>query len=71
MNILDRASTARAELERLLIAEIVAGNTISGTPVAACGRVALGVACSVVRSLISSHSTAMAGGAADQLTARN
>jgi hypothetical protein len=67
--LLDRASAAFVEFENLLIAEIVAGNTISGPSVAACGRVALGVACAVARSLISKHSTqtAMAGGAADQL----
>jgi hypothetical protein len=67
--LIDRANSAFVELENLLIAEIVAGNTISGTPAAACGRVALGVACAVARSLMAKHSmqTAAAGGAADQL----
>ena len=50
--LLHRASAARAELERLLIAEISAGNTIAGTPMAACGRVALGVACAVARDVL-------------------
>jgi hypothetical protein len=36
----DRASAAFVEFENLLIAEIIAGNTITGTPAAACGRVA-------------------------------
>jgi hypothetical protein len=65
----DRANSAFVEFANLLIAEIIAGNTITGTPVAACGRVALGVACAVARSLMAKHSTqtAMAGGAADQL----
>jgi hypothetical protein len=67
--LLDRASAAFVEFENLLIAEIIAGNTISGPPVAACGRVALGVACAVARSLMAKHSaqTAVAGVAADQL----
>jgi hypothetical protein len=65
--LLDRASAAFVEFENLLIAEIIAG--ISGPPVAACGRVALGVACAVARSLMAKHSaqTAVAGVAADQL----
>jgi len=67
--LLDRASDAFVEFENLLIAEIVAGNTISGTPAAACGRVALGVACAVARSLMAKHSTrtAAVSGAGDQL----
>jgi hypothetical protein len=67
--LLDRASSAFVEFENLLIAEIIAGNTISGTPAAACGRVALGIACAVARSLMAKRSThTMAvGGAADQL----
>ena len=67
--LLDRAGAALAELECLLIAEIIAGNTISGTPAAACGRVALGVACAVARSLMAKHSTQTVpiDGAADQL----
>ena len=67
--LIDRANSAFVEFENLLIAEIVAGNTISGTPLAACGRAALGVACAMTRSLISKHSmqTAVAGGAVEQL----
>jgi hypothetical protein len=66
--LIDRANSAFVEFENLLIAEIVAGNTISGTPLAACGRVALGVACAMTRLLISKHSmrTAVAGGAVEQ-----
>jgi hypothetical protein len=67
--LLDRASAAFVEFENLLIVEIIAGNAISGPPVAACGRVALGVACAVARSLMAKHltQTAVAGVAADQL----
>jgi hypothetical protein len=64
--LIDRANSAFVEFENLLIAEIVAGNTISGTPAAACGRVALGVACAVARSLMTKHST-QAGAAKDHL----
>ena len=66
--LIDRANSAFVEFENLLIAEIVAGNTISGTPLAACGRAALGVACAMTRLLISKHSmrTAVAGGAVEQ-----
>ena len=49
--LIDRASSAIATVENLLIAEIVAGNTIAGTPMAACGRVAFGMACAVARSI--------------------
>jgi hypothetical protein len=52
----DYVSAALAEFEGLLIAEILAGNTITGTPAAACGRVAFGIACALVRSL-EEHST--------------
>jgi hypothetical protein len=51
-NFLDHASTALATFESLLIAEIVAGNTIAGTPIAACGRVAFGMACAMARSCL-------------------
>jgi hypothetical protein len=55
--LLDNASAAFVEFENLLIAEIIAGNTIAGSPAAACGRVALGVACAMARSLMAKHST--------------
>ena len=64
--LIDRANSVFVEFENLLIAEIVAGNTISGTPAAACGRVALGVAWAVARSLMAKHST-QTGAEADQL----
>jgi hypothetical protein len=51
-NLLECANSARAELEQLLIAEIIAGNTIAGAPMVACGRVALGVACAVARDVL-------------------
>ena len=51
-NLLDRASEAYASLEALLINEIAAGNVIASTPMAACGRVVLGVACAVTRSYL-------------------
>ena len=51
-NLLDRASEAYASLEALLINEIAAGNVIANTPMAACGRVVLGVACAVTRSYL-------------------
>ena len=35
-----------------MINEIVAGNVIAITPMAACGRVVLGVACAVTRSYL-------------------
>jgi hypothetical protein len=47
-----RASGAYASLEALLINEIVAGNVIASTPMAACGRVVPGVACAVTRSYL-------------------
>jgi hypothetical protein len=49
--LLDRAIAVYATFENLLIAELVAGNAIAGTPMAACGRVALGMACTLARSL--------------------
>jgi hypothetical protein len=66
--LLDRASAACVEFENLLIA-VTAGNTITGTPAAACGRVVLGIACAVARSLMGKHSTQTAAvdGTADQL----
>ena len=48
----DRASRAVAEFEGMLIAEIVAGNVIAATPMAACGRVALSIACAAARSYV-------------------
>jgi hypothetical protein len=48
---LDHVSAAFVEFENLLIAEIIAGNTIAGSPVAACGRVAFGMACAIARSI--------------------
>ena len=55
-SLIERASTARAEIERLLIAEIIAGNTIVGTPMAVCGRVAFSLAYAVARSCINARS---------------
>ena len=52
MRVFDRAKTAYMEFEVLLIDELVAGNAIAGTPMAACGRVAFGVACAVARDLL-------------------
>ena len=51
-SLLTRAIAAYATFENLLIAELVAGNAIAGTPMAACGRVALGMACTLARSCI-------------------
>ena len=51
-NLLDRASEAYASLEAMMINEIVAGNVIAVTPMAACGRVVLGVTCAVTRSYL-------------------
>ena len=67
--LLDRASAAFVAFENLLIAEIIAGNMITGTPAAACGRVALGIACAVASSLMAKNSTQRAAvdGRADQL----
>ena len=48
-----RASATYTTFEILLIDELVAGNAIAGTPLAACGRVALGMACAVARDLLS------------------
>ena len=52
-NLLARAIAVYATFESLLIAELVAGNAIAGTPMAACGRVAFGMACAFARSLTS------------------
>ena len=49
--LLDNASAAFVEFENLLIAEIIAGNTIAGSPAAVCGRVAFGMACAFARSI--------------------
>ena len=49
--LLDHVSAAFAEFENLLIAEIIAGNTIAGSPAAVCGRVAFGMACAFARSI--------------------
>src|SRR5262245_46511235 len=51
-NIIVRANDAFAELEAMLITEIAAGNASAGTPMAACGRVAFGIAWSAVRTHI-------------------
>ena len=50
--IIDRGRAALATFNDLLMAELVAGNAIAGTPMAACGRVALGIACAVARDLV-------------------
>jgi hypothetical protein len=52
-NLLARATAIYASFENLLIAELVSGNAIAGTPMAACGRVVLGMACTFARSLTS------------------
>jgi hypothetical protein len=59
-NLLARATAIYACFETLLIGELVAGNAIAGTPMAACGRVALGMACTFVRSLGSSKPATLA-----------
>jgi hypothetical protein len=46
---LDHVSAAFVEIENLLIAEIIAGNTVAGSPAVVCGRVALGMACTIAR----------------------
>jgi hypothetical protein len=51
-NLLARAIAAYATFETLLIAELAAGNMIAGTPMAACGRVAFGMACAMARSCL-------------------
>jgi len=51
-NLLARAIAVYATFETLLLAELAAGNAIAGTPMAACGRVALGMACALARSRI-------------------
>jgi hypothetical protein len=52
-NLLARVTAVYAAFENLLIAELVAGNAIAGTPMAACGRVALGMVCTLARLLTS------------------
>ena len=47
--LLDHISVAFVEFENLLIAEIIAGNIIAGSPVAVCGRIAFGMAWAVMR----------------------
>ena len=47
-----RANDAYAALEGMLIAEIAAGNANAGTPMAACGRIAFGLAWTAARTHI-------------------
>ena len=54
--IFDRGRAALATVNELLIAELAAGNGIAGTPTAACGRVALGIACALMRQALSASS---------------
>ena len=56
-NLLAYAIAVYATFEGLLLAELAAGNAIAGTPMAACGRVALGMACTLARSCISPKSS--------------
>jgi len=51
-NLLGRANAAVAALEEILIAEIAAGNANADTPMAACGRVAFGIAWAAARTHI-------------------
>lgn len=51
-NFLVRANDAFATFEGMLIAEIAAGNANAGTPMAACGRVAFGIAWTAARTHI-------------------
>jgi hypothetical protein len=51
-NFLVRANDAFAAVEGMLIAEIAAGNANAGTPLAACGRVAFGIAWAAARTHI-------------------
>jgi hypothetical protein len=46
---LDHVGAAFVEIENLLIAEIIAGNTVRGLASRLCGRVALGMACTIAR----------------------
>jgi len=59
-NIIVRANDAFAALEVMLITEIAAGNANAGTPMAACGRVAFGIAWAVVRTHILPKISALA-----------
>ena len=49
-NLLAYAIAVYATFETLLLAELAASNVIAGTPMAACGRVAFGMACALARS---------------------
>jgi hypothetical protein len=51
-NLMVRANDAFAAFEGMLIAEIAAGNANAGTPMAACGRVAFGIAWAAARTHI-------------------
>jgi hypothetical protein len=51
-NLMVRANDTFAAFEGMLIAEIAAGNANTGTPMAACGRVAFGIAWSAMRTHI-------------------
>ena len=57
---LDHVSAARVEFENLLIAEIIAGSTIAGSPAAVCGRVAFGMACAIARFINARRSSGAA-----------
>jgi hypothetical protein len=56
--ILDRGRAALATFNDLLMAELVAGNAIAGTPAAACGRLALALACALMRECLDTKSLA-------------
>jgi hypothetical protein len=47
-----RAARIVADFEGILITEIAAGNIVAATPMAACGRVALSMACAAARSYV-------------------
>lgn len=47
-----RANDAFAVFEAMLITEIAAGNANAGTPMAACGRVAFGMAWAAARTYV-------------------
>jgi len=51
-NLLVRANDAFAAFEAMLIAEIAAGSATAGTPMAACGRVAFGIAWTAARTYL-------------------
>ena len=51
-NLLAYAIAVYATFETLLLAELAGGNAIAGTPMAACGRMALGMVCTLARSCI-------------------